>query len=97
HQEAEKRGLPNLRTSVEAIPVINSEQVVKLFEKYGVLSRRELDSRTDIYLEQYCKAINVESLLMIEIAKTMIYPAAVRYQGELAATAVNVKSLYGKC
>jgi glutamine synthetase len=91
HQEAETRGLPNLKTSVEALPVFGSEEIVSLFEKYNVLSRRELESRRDIYLEQYCKNINVESLLMIEIAKTLIFPAAVRYQGELAATCANLK------
>ncbi|MBE7557171.1 MAG: glutamine synthetase III [Anaerolineales bacterium] len=93
HQEAEARGLPNLKTSVDALPVIGSDEVVALFEKYNVLSRRELESRRDIYLEQYCKAINVEGLLMIEIAKTKIFPAAIRYQGELAATCANLKAV----
>jgi len=93
HQEAEARGLPNLKTSVDALPVIGSDEVVALFEKYNVLSRRELESRRDIYLEQYCKTINVESLLTVEIAKTKIFPAAIRYQGELAATCANLKAV----
>lgn len=93
HQEAERRGLPNLRTTVDAIPVISSDAVVETFEKYNVLSRRELESRSDIYLEQYCKAINVESLLTLEIAKTKIYPSAIRYQGELARTCADLKSI----
>lgn len=93
HKEAEARGLPNLKTSVDALPVIGSDEVVALFEKYNVLSRRELESRRDIYLEQYCKAINVEGLLMAEIAKTKIFPAAIRYQGELAATCANLKAV----
>jgi glutamine synthetase len=92
HQEAEKRGLPNLKTSVEALPVLIKDEVVALFEKYGVLSRRELESRQDIYLEQYCKAVNVEALLTIEVAKTKIYPAAVRYQSELAANIAHLKT-----
>jgi glutamine synthetase len=92
HQEAEQRGLPNLKTSVECLPVLAKDEIVALFEKYGVLSRRELESRRDIYLEQYCKAVNVEAQLSIEIAKTKIYPAAVRYQSELAANVANLKA-----
>jgi len=92
HQEAARRGLPNLKTSVEALPVIGSKAVVALMEKYKVLSKRETHSRMDIYVEQYCKAVNVEANLMIEMAKTKIYPAAIRYQGELAATAASLKA-----
>ena len=76
HQEAARRGLPNLKTSVEALPIIGSKEVVALMEKYKVLSKRETHSRMDIYVEQYCKAVNVEANLMIEMAKTKIYPAA---------------------
>ncbi|MCK6629856.1 MAG: glutamine synthetase III [Anaerolineae bacterium] len=93
HQEAEARGLPNLKTSVDALPIFGADEIVALFEKYNVLSRRELESRRDIYLEQYCKTINVESLLTVEIAKTKIFPAAIRYQGELAATCANLKAV----
>jgi glutamine synthetase len=71
---------------------LTSPEVTALFEKYGVLSKRELESRRDIYLEQYCKAINVEALLTVEIAKTKIYPAAIRYQSELAANCANLKA-----
>ena len=92
HQEAARRGLPNLKTSVEALPVIGSKEVVALMEKYKVLSKRETHSRMDIYLEQYCKAVNVEANLTVEMARTKIYPAAVRYQGELAATAASLKA-----
>jgi glutamine synthetase len=92
HQEAERRGLPNLRTTVDALPVLGSEEVIALFEKYGVLSRRELESRLDIYLEQYCKSVNVEALLAVRMARTMIYPAAVRYQSLLAGTCASLKA-----
>lgn len=92
HQEAGRRGLPNLKTSVEALPVIGSREVVALFDKYKVLSKRETHSRMDIYVEQYCKAVNVEANLMVEMAKTKIYPAAVRYQGELASTCASLKA-----
>lgn len=93
HQEAEKRGLPNLKTTVDALPALVSEEVLATFEKYKVLSRREMQSRFDIYVEQYCKAVNVEALLAIEIAKTMIFPAAIRYQSELAKTCADLKTV----
>ncbi len=92
HQEAERRGLPNLKTSVDALPVIGSADVVALFDKYKVLSKRETHSRMDIYVEQYCKAVKVEANLMVEMAKTKIYPAAMRYQGEMASTCANLKA-----
>ena len=92
HKEAEKRGLANLKTTVDALPALSNPEVAAVFEKYGVLSNRELASRTDIYLEQYCKTVRSESKLVVEIAKTMIYPASVRYQSELAAAAANLKA-----
>jgi glutamine synthetase len=93
HAEAAKRGLLNLKTSAEALGQLKEPAVEALFEKYGVLSKRELESRLDTYLEQYCKTVNVEASMTVEMAKTMIFPAAIRYQGELAATAVNLKML----
>jgi glutamine synthetase len=87
HREAEKRGLPNLRTTVDALPVLNSPEVVKAFDKYGVLSPRELRSRYDIYMEQYVKTVLVEAKLVTKIGKTIILPAAIRYTAELAAAA----------
>ncbi|MBI2431363.1 MAG: glutamine synthetase III [Candidatus Hydrogenedentes bacterium] len=92
HKEAEKRGLPNLRTTVESLPTISAKETVSLLSKYKVLSKRELESREEIYFEQYCKAINVEAILAVEIAQTLILPAAFRYQNELAQTAANLKS-----
>ncbi len=64
-----------------------------MFEKYGVLSKREIESRLDIYLEQYVKTLTVESKLVVEMAKTMIFPAAIRYQSELAVTCANLKAV----
>ncbi len=93
HEEAERRGLPNLKTCVEAIPVLNSPEVLQLLEKYGVLSPRETQSRHDIYFEQYVKTISTEAKLTVEIARTMIFPAAVRYQNQLATTCTNLKQL----
>jgi glutamine synthetase len=93
HKEAERRGLPNLRTSVDALPVLESPDVVAMFEKYGVLSARELKSRMEVYLEQYCLTVGLEARTAIEMAKTIIFPAAVRYQGELAQTCANLKAV----
>ena len=92
-KEAEKRGLANLRTVPEALPKLTEKSSVELFEKYNVLSHRELDSRQDVYLEQYCMAINVESNLTLELGKTVIFPAAIRYQSELAKTCADLKSV----
>ena len=71
--------------------MLDSRKCIALFEKYGVLSQRELHSRYDIYLEQYCKTVTLEAKLTLEMAKTMIFPAAVRYQNELASTCANLK------
>ncbi|MEZ5351579.1 MAG: hypothetical protein R2762_03015 [Bryobacteraceae bacterium] len=91
HAEAAKRGLLNLKTSPDALPVLLSKEVKDVMAKYGVLSEREMESRYEIYVEQYCKSVRVEARLMIEMARTMIFPAAVRYQNELASTCANLK------
>ncbi len=94
HKEAEKRGLPNLRNTVDALPVILRPDSVELFSKYRVYSEGELKSRYAILAEQYVKNLNVEAKLTAFMARTMIVPAAVRYQGELA-TAVNATKAAG--
>ncbi|HEY2407684.1 MAG TPA: glutamine synthetase III [Polyangiaceae bacterium] len=91
HREAEKRGLPNYKTSVDALPVLEQPEVVALFDKYKVLNPRELHARHEIFFEQYIKAINVEQKLTTKIAKTLILPAALRYQTELANNAIATK------
>jgi glutamine synthetase len=96
HDEAKKRGLPNLKATPEALDVLVSPKNIALFEKYGVLSEREMRSRYDIYMERYCKDINTEAASALQIAKTMILPAAYRYQGELVDTASKLKSLTGQ-
>ena len=93
HEEAESRGLPNLKTTVEALPALTSRASVSLFSKYKVLTKRELESRQEIYLEQYINTVRVEANLTVEISRTVIFPAAVRYQGELAGTCANLKQL----
>lgn len=86
HAEAEKRGLPNLRTTVEALPVMEKPETIQAFEKYDILTPRELHSRYEIYLEQYVKSVSVEAKLVVQMAKTQILPAAMRYQKELAGS-----------
>ena len=95
HKEAEKRGLPNFKSTIEALPVLIAPKNIAVFEKYGVLSPREVHSRYEIYMERYCKDINTESQAALSIAKTMILPAAYRYQGELASTAASLKTALG--
>lgn len=93
HVEAGNRGLPNLKTTADALGVLKDKTCIDLFEKYSVLSERELESRYEVYAEQYIATVNVESNLVIEIAKTMIFPAAVRYQGELASSLASLKAI----
>ncbi|MDA0990181.1 MAG: glutamine synthetase III [Verrucomicrobia bacterium] len=94
HKEAEKRGLPNHRNTVDALnAVVKNKAYGDLFQKYKVLSKRELASRNEIYAERYCKEINTEGQLCLTIGQSQILPAAYRYQGELAATASAMKGL----
>jgi glutamine synthetase len=87
HHEAERRGLLNLRTTLDALDTLNSEKNLGLFEKYGVLSHRELESRHEVALDQYFKTVNIEGETAADIASTMILPAAVRYLNDLLAAA----------
>jgi glutamine synthetase len=91
-KEAGRRGLLNLRTSVDAYGEALKPEVSKAFEKYGVLNGRELHARYDVALEQYNKTINVEAQLMVLMANRYILPAAYRYQGEVAQTVAAVKA-----
>jgi glutamine synthetase len=93
HAEAAKRGLPNLKTTPDALPVLTSPEVVKLFTTYGIFSEAELKSREEIYLEQYVKTLQTEANLVVRMAKTIIFPAAMRYQSELAAACANLKAI----
>jgi glutamine synthetase len=92
HKEAEKRGLPNYKSTIEALPQLVSKEVVELFGKYKVLSERELHSRYEINLENYKKTVNIEAQLTASIAKTQILPAAIRYQTEVASSVAALKS-----
>jgi glutamine synthetase len=79
HAEAERRGLKNLRTTVDALPEILSEPTIEVFGNYEVLSERELESRYEVWLEQYITRANIEAETAEAIAKTMILPSALRY------------------
>jgi glutamine synthetase len=89
HKEAEKRGLANLRTSPDALPWLIDKQTIALFKKYKVLSKRELESRYEVFTEQYATYINIESETAYAIARTMLLPAAVRYLTELQVVALE--------
>jgi glutamine synthetase len=93
HAEAARRGLPNHRTTPEALDQLVAAKNVAMFAKYGVLSERETRSRYEIYMDRYCKDINAEGQAALQIAKTMILPAAYRYQGELVDIATKLQTL----
>lgn len=94
HAEAERRGLPNLRTTVDALPIILRKDTIELFGKYRVYTERELQSRLAILSENYVKTVNVEARLMAMMAKTQIVPAALKYQIDVA-NAVNATKAAG--
>ena len=91
--EAQSRGLPNLRTTVDALPELAGAEAKELFAHYGVLNNRELHSRLDVALEQYVLSVGVEARSTLEIAKTIIFPTAMRYQTELATNAAGLIAL----
>ncbi len=84
HKEAERRGLPNRKSTIDSLPDLISEKSIKLFGKYGVFSEREIHSRYEILLENYIKTINIESQLTSQIASRQILPASLRYQAIVA-------------
>jgi glutamine synthetase len=92
HAEAARRGLPNLKTTVDSIPVLQTPEVIALFDKYKVLTPRELHSRYEIYFEHYCKSVNVEAKLVLTMARTIVMPGVLRYQRELAETCAALKA-----
>jgi glutamine synthetase len=89
HKEAKKRGLANLKSTVEALPWLTNKQTVAAFKKYKVLSKRELESREEVFTEQYVTNINIEAETAASIARTMLLPAAIRYLNELRVTGLE--------
>jgi len=88
-REAERRGLPNLKTTVDAIPVFASEKVINLFSKHNVFAQSECLARYEIYCEDYSKAIHIEALTALEMAKQEILPACIEYSNVIAKSVKN--------
>jgi len=90
--EAEKRGLPNIPSTVEAAKALLVEKNLRVMEKHGVLSRVEMQSHYEIALENYIKTINIEALTMLEMAKRQILPAVIKYAGKLAESINSINA-----
>lgn len=91
-KEAERRGLPNINSMVEAVDTLTTDKSVNLFEKFGIFTRVELESRAEVLYETYAKTLNIEALTMIDMAAKQILPAVVRYTKVLADTVLAVKA-----
>ncbi len=91
-EEAERRGLPNIRSMVEAIPAMVTDTAINLFERFGVFTKAELESRAEIQYETYAKAINIEARTMIDMASKQFMPAFIKYTKTLADTVNSVKA-----
>jgi glutamine synthetase len=96
-KEAEKRGLPNLKTTVDAIPAIIAEKNIKLFQKHGVLTPAEMFSRYEIQLEGYVKTIRIEALTMLEMIRRQILPASTAYIKNVADTVKSLRDAKVDC
>lgn len=92
-EEANKRGLMNLVVAPEAFDSYTSEKNIKLFEEFGIYSRKEVESRKEIHHEEYSKTINIEALSMLDIALKRIYPASIKYASFLAESIKNIKDV----
>jgi glutamine synthetase len=92
-EEAEKRGLCNYPTTIDVLPELQKQSTVRLFENQKVLSKEELDSRYNIFVEKYMKEINIEAAIMVEISKLQIIPAAVSFAGDFSGSLINSKKI----
>ncbi len=97
HEEAARRGLPNLKTAADALPLITSEKAMSLFSQYNVLSNRELHARGEVLLEQYSTRASIEARTLVMMLSTQVLPAALRYQGELAEIVQNSRGVSVDC
>ncbi|HEY7599311.1 MAG TPA: glutamine synthetase III [Candidatus Limnocylindrales bacterium] len=93
HAEAERRGLPNNRTTVDALPALATPKAKEVFAKHGVLSERELAARVEINWERYVKVGRIEANAALDIARTMLMPAVARYLGQLAAASSSSRAI----
>ena len=89
--EAERRGLPNIKSMVDAVETLTTDKAVALFERFGIFTRKELESREEILYEQYSKVVNIEALTMIDMATKQYIPSVIKYTKELADTVLLVK------
>ena len=90
-EEAKRRGLPNIKSMVEAVDTLTTAKSVKLFEKFGIFTRAELESREEVLYETYAKSINIEALTMVDMANKQYIPAIMKYTKTLADTVLAVK------
>ncbi|QSH40108.1 glutamine synthetase III [Lentisphaerota bacterium ZTH] len=91
--EAERRGLPNLKNTPTALRAFKDEKNIKLFEKYGVFSENEVESRYEVFMEEYTTKINIEGELALNIGRTMIMPAALKQQRQMAESLLHLREL----
>ena len=95
-KEAERRGLPNVRSNVDALSVLTQNETVALFESHGVFTKEELESRYQIYLEKYSKQINIEAGVAVEMARRQIFPAASAFAAKLARDAAALAAIHAE-
>ena len=92
-QEAAARGLLNLKTTPDALALLSSDKNVALFEKHGVFTKEEVESRQEILFESYAKTLSIEALTMLDMVRKVIFPAVIGYVKELSETALAIKSV----
>jgi glutamine synthetase len=92
-KEAERRGLPNVKSTVDALPILIQKETIELFEKHKVMTRAEAESRYHIYLEKYSKQINIEAGVMVDMAKRILFPAIVSFAASLARDAGSLAAI----
>jgi glutamine synthetase len=97
HKEAERRGLPNLKTTVDALPALATKKAQELFQRYNVLNKRELQARVDVNFERYNRTVAIEARTLVSMLKREVQPAALRFQTELAHAVASSESAGVKC
>ena len=95
--EAEERGLPNLHSTADALPVIKNKASMDLFKKYRVLNNRELKARYEIFVEQYSSVLTIETNTLLTLLKTQVMPAAIQYQTQLAEAVTATHAAGAEC
>ena len=93
-EEAKRRGLPNIPSMVEAVDTLTTEKSIRLFERFGIFTKAELESRAEILYETYAKTINIEALTMVDMANKQLVPSVMAYVKELSET-VNAMNSAG--